>query len=184
MKFRVPSKWVDEAKIRSTEGGLNRRSMAGDNPDAQIAGHLGEFSFAKAMNNCGIRFRHIDVTETYDYDFLVGSKRIDVKTKVRGNNGRSVPCKQDYTCDVPEYQANVCDSYVFASWDKEGEEIYLMSGCKQERFKAKAELKKAGVRFEGRLLQSDLLVARYCDFTEFDEYIDLLHLYSTRAGIA
>ncbi len=102
MKFKVSSNWLREATKRSKEGGLNHRSMAGDNPDAQIAGHLGEFCFGRAMKDRNISFRHIEVTETYDYDFLVGSKRIDVKTKVRGSNGKSVPCRQEYTRDVPE----------------------------------------------------------------------------------
>lgn len=176
IRYEIPDKWNEEAAKGFSEDGLNGNTRA-KKLEAHMAGNLGEFALGRAMQRKGIPFKHIDplTTGIYGYDFLIHSKRIDVKTKYR-----NVDCKIDYTCDVPDYQKNICDYYVFASWNKKGNTIELVSAARQNEFKANAELIEAGQIYEGRKLKSPTYVSQHSTFQTIDDWLEAADLYSYR----
>jgi len=173
LTYPVSERWLDEAQARSKEGGLNEHTDVKDDIKGQITGHLTEFAFGRALKERGIPFEKINPPPIWDYDFLVGSARIDTKGKFR-----RVDIRPHYTCDAPEYQQNAIDFYVFGSWNSVGKRIQLVAAASQKRFKEHAEVIPKGEIFDGRPLTSNRLVAHYKDFHPFKDYLEWLDLYT------
>lgn len=111
-------------------GSINRSMLDGK---GNMIGFLGEeimlHKFECTQNN------------TYDYDIMVGDKKIDVKTK----HCTTVP-RETYECSIQTYYDQKCDYYVFIRILKDLSRGWILGAIKKDEFMDKAIHYKKGYR--------------------------------------
>lgn len=118
-----------EARKKAVSLGKLRNSIS--NGGGNLAGFIGEFLVHQAIGG--------DYSSTYDYDILLGDKKIDVKTKLT-----SVEPRLDYSCSVSAYRKQNCDIYFFVRVKNDYSVAWLLGWIEAEEYFNKSVLLKKG----------------------------------------
>jgi hypothetical protein len=134
-------------------------------------GYLGEFAFAKFLENDSIDFQYSGdyIAEGYsdEWDFSVGDITIDVKTQVN-----SFLPKEDWRCEVTFDQiSKIVNIYVFAKLHRrrDNDHVALVGWLPSEVFRKQSQLRKSGT----------VLLQRPVHYSKFDVTIYELYSLST-----
>jgi hypothetical protein len=136
-KIFIRESWVQYAKQNYSGDKYNQNTLlpAGR---GQFAGIIGECAVGRYFLDAGIDFDY-DARKSYDYDFIVGGYKIDVKSKF--SKGEPQP---HYTVRIPEYQKNQeCDLYIFTYVTDSA--VYLLGYMQKDEFWETATFAGKGV---------------------------------------
>jgi len=118
--FDVPANVIEWAKRRAEKYNFTKHSMV-DKKDP--AGFIGEWAFHK----CRPEAIHAD---TYDFDFISNSTRVDVKTMKQ-----SIPPTEDNPHNVTDKDFKQdCDVYVFCVCLNDFSKVWVVGWLKREEF--------------------------------------------------
>jgi hypothetical protein len=108
MQIDIPPSWVAYAREKETGHRFNGTTIL-DQGAGQFVGMLGEIAFGIFLRDVvGIEFQHCGF-DSYDFDFIAGGLKIDVKTKAC-----NTPPLPHYTVHVTKSQKDKdCDIYAF-----------------------------------------------------------------------
>jgi hypothetical protein len=107
VKYQIMLSWLNYANQANTGFAYNSTTII-PNGEGQVVGTLGEIAFAQWLRDMEIDFEYC-AKNSYDFDFIVAGRRIDIKTK----KSKGIP-QDSYTVRIPQSQREQdCDLYVF-----------------------------------------------------------------------
>lgn len=127
----IPNKnQIAIAKRKSSQMGILNNSIT--NGKGNVYGFLGELLVNQYING--------KIKNTYDYDIIKNSIKIDVKTKTC----TSIP-QPHYYCSVAAYNIRQkCDVYFFVRIMEDFSKAWILGGCSKDYFYKYAVLNKKG----------------------------------------
>jgi hypothetical protein len=134
VEINITKDQLDRATDRYEFGSLNGSITKGR---SNIYGAIGEIVAIDYLRSIG---KDVNDSSTYDYDFSIGDKTIDVKTK-----RTTVKPKPHYLCSVSNFNTTQeCDFYIFVRVKESKDKAYILGFMDKEEFYENAEFKKKG----------------------------------------
>lgn len=135
LELLITEKMLANAKKLASEmGQLNNSITKGE---GNIVGFLGEEVALVVLSERGNKCQRCN---TYDYDIIANSKKVDVKTKLT-----SVPPKEYYSCSVASFNTKQkCDYYAFVRINKNMDKAWWCGLYKKEDYYKDAIFMKKG----------------------------------------
>lgn len=138
--FKITPEQRKRAKKLAPKGAYNDNSIT--DGERNVIGVLAELCFIDLLKTF-VDVSAIDYTPTYDYDILVGTTKVDVKTKQR-----NYPPTNDYDASIVDYNKQKCDCYIFTSitTNKAGEytDFYFLGYLEPEEYFKLSTFKRKG----------------------------------------
>jgi len=157
--FEIPDIWYDIAE--DTPETLNSRSI---NKNSKVVGTIGELAVAELLACYDVPYSFVD---GFDYDFLVGNCRIDVKT----NAPKYVP-HADSRVLLTDYQRHQkCDHYIFTVVNILDNTCTVMGHCSKEWFWSTdlAIERKRGEKITNTAVKEDARLVKYKHLSDIEE---------------
>ena len=136
-------------------GRLKNSIMSGQ---GNFVGFIGELALSK--------FSGCELTNTYDYDLVIKSTPIDVKTKKCSNE--PLP---NYECSVASYNTTQqCSAYFFTRYSEEYNVVWLLGWLGKDEFYDKSKFLKRGQldRSNNYRVRSDCYNIRISELRSFE----------------
>lgn len=166
IKYHIMLSWLNYANQANTGFAYNSTTII-PNGEGQVVGTLGEIAFAQWLRDMEIDFEYC-AESSYDFDFIVGGYRIDIKTK----KSKGIP-QDNYTVRIPESQKGQdCDFYVF-TYANDHDVYFLGFAEKKDYWKDMGVSVKKGDLTDNFIEKVDAQVAYIRDLNDM-ERLDII----------